>query len=364
MKGATKDRPAEPAKLDQAKLDAFVGKVVGEMGAMFGGGLMVLGDRLGLYRAMADGKPVTSAALAERTGTNERYVREWLMAQASGGYVEYDASAKTFRLPPEHAFALTDEFGALFFPGAFQVALGALKAIPKLEQRFRSGDGLDWGEQDRDVFEGTERFFRPNYIAHLLGEWLPALDGVQAKLEKGARVADVGCGRGASTILLAKAFPKSTFVGFDYHEPSIEGAREAATRAGVKGNVRFERAKATDFPGEGYDLVAFFDCLHDMGDPVAVAKHVRGRMAKDGTWMVVEPFAGDRPEQNLNPVGRVFYSASTLLCCPASMAQDGRAAFGAQAGEARLSDAIRKGGFSRVRRAAETPFNIVLEARP
>jgi SAM-dependent methyltransferase len=307
---------------------------------------------------------LTSDELAKKTGLSERYVREWLSAQAAGGFVTYDAATKKFTLPPEQAFALAIEDSPVFLPGFFQVVSAVIKDVPKIEEAFRSGKGLGWHEHDHDLFHGTERFFRPNYRAHLIGEWIPALEGVEAKLKAGARVADVGCGLGTSTILMAQAFPRSTFIGFDYHDRSIELAREAAARAGVSDRVKFEIAAAKNFPGKDYDLVAFFDCLHDMGDPEGASRHVLQSIGRDGVWMIVEPFANDRLEDNLNPIGRVFYSASTTLCTPASLSQEVGLALGAQAGEARLTAVLKAAGFKRVRKAAQTPFNIVLEARP
>jgi SAM-dependent methyltransferase len=312
---------------------------------------------------MADGEPVTPAELAERTGCHERYLREWLSQQAASGYVDYDPEGRTFRLPPEHAMALADDDSPVFIPGAFQLLAAIIKDEPHIAERFRSGEGMGWHEHDHDLFEGTERFFRPGYLANLTASWLPSLDGVVAKLEAGVRVADIGCGHGASTILMAQAYPRSTFVGSDYHEGSVEAAQRAAERAGVADRVRFEVAPAKAFGGGPYDLICIFDALHDMGDPVGAARHVRSQLAEDGTWMVVEPFAGDRLEDNLNPVGRVFYAGSTMLCTPASLSQEVGLALGAQAGEKRLAEVLREGGFSRVRRAAETPFNLVLEAR-
>jgi len=355
---------ATTTTIDQAKLEAFMARFVQELGAAASAPLVLIGDKLGLYRAMADGEPVSPAELAERSGTRERYVREWLCQQAASGYVEYEPATGTFRLPPEQAMALADESSPAFIPGAFQVVAAMVKDEPHVRERFRSGAGFGWHEHHHDLFEGTERFFRPGYLANLVSAWIPSLDGVQAKLERGARVADVGCGHGASTIIMAQAFPASTFVGSDYHEGSIEAARRAAERAGVADRVTFEVAGAAELSGGPFDLVCVFDALHDMGDPVGVARRVRGQLADDGTWMVVEPFAGDAVEENLNPVGRVFYAASTLICTPASLSQDVGLALGAQAGAARLSEVLREGGFSRVRRCAETPFNLVLEARP
>jgi SAM-dependent methyltransferase len=350
--------------IDEAKLEEFMGRFVQDMGAGATAPLVLIGDKLGLYKAMADGRPVTPAELAERTDCHERYVREWLSQQAASGYVEYDPAERSFRLPPEHAMALADEDSPVFVPGAFQLLAAIIKDEPHITERFRSGEGFGWHEHDHDLFEGTERFFRPGYLANLVGEWLPSLAGVVDKLEAGAHVADIGCGHGASTILMAKAYPASEFVGSDYHEGSIEAARRAAERAGVADRVTFEVTSAQAFDGGPYDLVCVFDALHDMGDPVGAARHVRSQLADDGTWMVVEPFAGDALEENLNPVGRVFYAASTTVCTPASLSQDVGLALGAQAGEARLADVLREGGFTRIRRSAETPFNLVLEARP
>jgi SAM-dependent methyltransferase len=350
--------------IDQERLDAFMNQVLGELGATLGAALVVIGDQLGLYRAMADGDPVLPAELADRTDTTERYVREWLCAQAAGGYIEYDATTRRFRLPPEHALALADETSPYFLCGAFQGMTSLVRDEPKIRAAFRSGSGVGWHEHHHDLFEGTERFFRTSYNTHLIGEWVPALDGVEDRLKTGASVADVGCGLGASTILMAQAYPRSTFVGFDFHDESIRLATERAAAAGLTGRVRFEVAPAKQFPGQDYDLVAMFDCLHDMGDPIGAARHVRDVLRPDGTWLIVEPYAADAVEDNLNPVGRVYYSASTLACTPASLAQEVGLGLGAQAGEARLRDVAISGGFTRFRRAAETPFNLVLEARP
>jgi len=349
---------------NEAKLQEFLGKVVTDVGAAMSAVLVVMGDRLGLYKAMAESGPIAPAELAKRTETAERYVREWLNAQAAGGYVTYDPQSGKYTLPPEQALALADESSPAFVPGLFQVTQAMWSGEPRMLENFRTGGGFEWGQQHPCLFEGTERFFRSGYIGNLLGSWIPALDGVAKKLEAGGKVADVGCGLGASTILMARAFPKSKFYGFDYHEESIATARQRAKAAGVDDRVTFEVALSTSFPGDGYDLVAHFDCLHDMENPVGAAKRVREAIAKDGTWMIVEPFASDRTEENLNPVGRVFYSASTMLCVPHSLAHRGPA-LGAQAGEARLRDVVvRGGGFARFRRATETPFNLVLEARP
>jgi 2-polyprenyl-3-methyl-5-hydroxy-6-metoxy-1,4-benzoquinol methylase len=351
-------------RIDPVRLEEFMGRFVQDFGAGATAPLVGLGDKLGLYKAMADGAPVTPSQLAQRTECNERYIREWLCQQAASGYVDYDAGAGTFRLPPEQALALADDRSPAFIAGAFQVLAAMVKDEPRIAERFRSGDGLAWHEHDHDLFEGTERFFRPGYLANLVDSWLPALDGVTDKLEAGARVADIGCGHGASTILMAEAYPRSTFVGSDYHEGSIEAARRSAEQAGVGDRVRFEVASATAFDGGPFVLVCVFDALHDMGDPVGAARHVRSQLAPDGTWMVVEPFANDAVEENLNPVGRVFYAASTLICTPASLSQEVGAALGAQAGEKQLTEVLTAGGFTRIRRAAETPFNLVLEARP
>ncbi|HYE15802.1 MAG TPA: class I SAM-dependent methyltransferase [Pyrinomonadaceae bacterium] len=349
--------------VNEEKLNQLLGKFVADFGATFHAGLVVIGESLGLYKALAGG-PVTSKELAERTGTDERYVREWLNSQAAGEYVQYDPSTGRYSLSEEQAFALADEKSPAYLPGAFLLAVSALRAVPQITERFRTGEGFGWHEHDRGLFRGTELFFRPGYAANLTSAWIPALDGVEEKLRAGARVADVGCGLGASTILMAQAYPASTFVGYDYHDGSVEMARQRAEEAGVSDRVKFEVARAKDYPGGGYDFVAFFDCLHDMGDPQGAAAHVRESLAPDGTWMIVEPFAGDRVEENLNPVGRIYYSASTLLCTPASKSQEVGLALGAQAGEARLREVVTGGGFTRFRRAAETPFNIVYEAKP
>ena len=306
---------------------------------------------------------MTAGELAQKTGTMERYVREWLSAQAAGGFVTYDAATGRFTLPDEQALALAVEDSPVYLPGAYQVIASILKDEPKITEAFRTGSGVGWHEHCVDLYQGTERFFRPNYAANLVDSWIPALDGVEAKLKSGAKVADVGCGHGASTVLMAKAYPKSQFVGFDYHAPSIEFAWKLAENAGLHDRIGFQVAWAKEFPGKGYDLVAFFDCLHDMGDPVGAAAHVRQTLAPGGVWMIVEPFAHDRLEQNLNPVGRVFYSASTMICTPASLSQEVGLALGAQAGESRMRDVVTQGGFKSFRRATETPFNLVFEAR-
>jgi SAM-dependent methyltransferase len=353
----------QAAAIDEQKLGAFMNQAIGELGATLGAALVVIGDQLGLYKAMAGAGPITSAQLADRTGTAERYVREWLNAQAAGGYVTYDPATRSYTLPAEHALALADESSPFFVCGAFQGMASLVRDEPKIREAFKSGAGVGWHEHSHDLFEGTERFFRTGYNTHLVSSWIPALDGVEAKLRAGARVADVGCGLGASTILMAKAYPRTEFIGFDYHAESIEAARGRAEDAGVTDRVRFEVAPASGFPGT-YDLVCMFDCLHDMGDPVGAARHVLGALEKDGTWLIVEPFANDNVEDNLNPVGRVYYGASTLVCTPASLSQEVGLGLGAQAGEARLRDVVTAGGLTRFRRATETPFNLVLEARP
>jgi SAM-dependent methyltransferase len=344
------------------KLNAFVGQFVNDLGAAVHTGMVVIGEKLGLYKALAGG-PMTPAELAAKTKTDERYVREWLSSQAAGGYVTYDADARKFSLNPEQAFALTNEDSPAYLPGAFELALSSLAAVPRIVDCFRTGAGMGWHEHHEGVFHGCEKFFRPGYAANLVSNWIPALNGVEAKLKAGAKVADVGCGKGASTILMAQAYPKSKFFGFDMHDKSIEAARASAKRAGVT-NATFEVAAAKNFPGKDYDFVAFFDCLHDMGDPVGASAHVRKTMAKDGTWMIVEPFANDDLKDNLNPVGRVYYSFSTLLCTPCSRSQEVAACLGAQAGEKKIGEVTKQAGFSRFRRATETPFNLVYEARP
>lgn len=354
----------EQTAVDVDKLHAFVFRAVEEVGATLNAALVVMGDRLGLYRGLAGAGGVTPAQLAERTGTAERYVREWLNAQAAGGYVAYCAESATYSLPPEQTVALTDPDSPAYLPGFFQIALGSVTDSPRIIDAARTGEGVGWHEHVHDVHEGCERFFRPNYHANLVADWLPALDGVLDKLMTGAQVADIGCGHGASTILMAQAFPRSTFVGCDYHEGSVETARRRAHEAGVNDRVRFHVAPASAYEGVGYDLVTMFDCLHDMGDPVGAARHVLSTLAPDGTWMIVEPSAGDAVQDNLNPIGRAYYGFSTLLCTPASLSQEVGLALGAQAGEARIRDVVRAGGFTRFRRAAETPFNLVFEARP
>jgi len=349
--------------IDETKLGEFMNRFVADIGAVLHAPLVVLGEKLGLYRALAKG-PRNAAELAQDTGTTERYVAEWLAANAASGYVRYDASTRRYSMSEEQAFALADPESPAYIPGAFLIATAMFADEPKVTDVFRTGKGLGWHEHDTCLFEGTEKFFRSSYVGNLVSSWLPALEGAQAKLENGASVADVGCGHGASTILMALSFPRSKFRGFDYHPASIERARRAAAAAGVGDRISFEVAPAKEYPGRDYDLVTFFDCLHDMGDPVGAARHVRSTLAPDGTWMIVEPFANDTVEKNLNPIGRIYYSASTMICTPASKSQEVGLALGAQAGEARLRGVTEEAGFKKFRRASETPFNLVLEARP
>jgi SAM-dependent methyltransferase len=354
---------AQAPAINMDKLNAFIGQFVSDLGASAHAGMVVIGEKLGLYKALATG-PMNSAELASRTKTDERYLREWLASQAAGGYITYDSTTNKFSLSEEQAFTMANEDSPAYLPGAFELALGSLAAVPRIAESFRTGAGMGWHEHDDRVFHGCEKFFRPGYAANLVSSWIPSLADVRQKLEAGARVADVGCGKGASTLLMAKAFPKSQFFGFDYHDKSLDAARESARREGLGDRVNFEVAKAKEFPGKDYDFVAVFDCLHDMGDPVGAAAHVRKSLAKDGTWMIVEPYANDQLKDNLNPVGRIYYSFSTLLCTPCSRSQEVAACLGAQAGEKRIRDVVSSAGFTRFRRATETPFNIVYEARP
>lgn len=354
---ATTQAPA----INMDKLNAFLGKFVGDLGASVHAGMVVIGEKLGLYKALVDA-PATSIELAKRTGTDERYLREWLASQAAGGYITYDQSTNRFSLSPEQTFTLAMEDSPAYLPGAFELALGSLAAVPRIAESFRTGAGMGWHEHADGVFHGCEKFFRPGYAANLVSSWIPALNGVQVKLEQGARVADVGCGTGSSTLLMAKAFPKSRFFGFDYHDKSVEAANEKARKEGLSDRVSFAVAKAKEFPGQDYDFVAVFDCLHDMGDPVGAARHVLQSLGPGGTWMIVEPFANNELKDNLNPVGRVYYSFSTLLCTPCSRSQEVGLCLGAQAGEARIREVVTSAGFTHFRRATETPFNIVYEA--
>jgi SAM-dependent methyltransferase len=352
------------AAVDEHKLYELLGRCIVDFGGASMATLVLIGDRLGLYRDLAARGAATSTELAERTSTSERYVREWLNANAASGYVSYDAPTGRYSLTPEQALAFANEDGPAFVVGGYQTAISAGRIIDRLTDAFRSGAGVGWHEHDHGVFHGVERFYRSSYVGNLVQSWIPSLDGVSRKLERGASVADVGCGHGASTILLAQAFPASSFVGFDYHAESIERANGRARRAGVADRCRFEVAGAKDFPGRDYDLLCTFDALHDMGDPVGASRHALSTLARDGSWMIVEPYAGDRVEENLNPVGRAFYAASTLICTPCSLAQEVGLALGAQAGEARMRAVVTGAGFSRFRRAIQTPFNLIYEARP
>ncbi|MGQ0833181.1 MAG: class I SAM-dependent methyltransferase [Microthrixaceae bacterium] len=346
------------------EIEAFVGRFATDLGAVLHAATVVVGDKLGLYQALAEHGPATPAELAAATGCDERYLREWLSAQAASDYAKYDASTGRFHLDPAQAVCLADPSHPAFMAGGMTVATSVHKDEEAVRSAFTTGRGVGWHEHHGDLFTGTERFFRPGYAANLTSAWIPALEGVEAKLQAGAIVADVGCGHGASTVLLAEAYPASTIVGFDYHAASIDVARKRAAEAGLSDRVSFEVASAADFPGTDYDLVCIFDALHDMGDPVAAAAHIRAALADDGTWLLVEPSAGDALEDNLHLVGRIFYSASTMICTPASRAQAGAACLGAQAGDARLQEVVQAGGFTRFRRATETPFNAVLEVRP
>jgi SAM-dependent methyltransferase len=348
---------------DMQKLYALVGRLVGDVGAAMSGALVVLGDQVGIFKAMADGTPLSVRELSEKTGAKERYLREWLSAQAAADYVTYHEETDRFSLTPEQAMVFAEENSPAFFVGAFELTQSMWIDEPKIADAFRTGQGVGWHEHSACLFRGTERFFRPGYNSHLVSEWIPALDGVEARLKAGATAADVGCGHGASTILMAQAYPASRFTGFDYHGPSIEKAKAAASEAGVADQVTFTQSSASEFPGSGYDLVAMFDCLHDMGDPVGAGRHVKETLAPGGTWMIVEPFAHDHLKDNLNPVGRVYYGASTMICTPASLSQDVGLGLGAQAGELRLRKVALDAGFTHFRRATETPFNLVFEVR-
>jgi SAM-dependent methyltransferase len=345
------------------QLHELLTKMVADMGAAAVAPLVVLGDKLGLYQTLAADGPLTTAELADRTGTTERYVREWCAAQAGSGYINFDGASGTFSMSPEQQAVFADPDSSTCMTGGFYAITSMFIDEPKVCRAFQTGEGLAWGDHSECLFCGTEKFFRPGYMGKLVSEWLPSLDGVVEKLERGANVADVGCGHGASTLVMAKAFPRSHFIGFDFHGPSIDRARQQAHESALE-NVRFEVGTAKQFPGRDYDLVAFFDCLHDMGDPVGAAAHTLGALKSDGTMMLVEPFAGDRLEDNLNPIGRMYYCFSTWVCTPASLSQEVGLALGAQAGEKKLREVVTAGGFTRFRRAAETPFNLILEARP
>ncbi len=361
----TVDQPTiDMTTINEEKLGAFMGQAVVDVGTSMAAPLLIIGEKLGLFKAMMKAGPLTSAEVAERAGTSERYTREWLRGQAAGGYVSYDADTDTYTLPDEHALALAVDDSPFYILGVYPMVASVFADVDALAERFRTGQGFGWHEHDPRLFTATELFFRPGYAANLVPQWLPTLDGVVEKLEAGAKVADIGCGHGVSTVLMAKAFRNSNFHGFDYHDKSIERARELAEEEGVATQCTFEVASAQDFPGDGYDLITHFDCLHDMGDPVGAARHAREVIAEDGSWMIVEPMAADTVQENLNPVGRLYYNASTMICTPASLSQDVGLALGAQAGEAALRQVAEQGGFTRFRRATETPFNLILEARP
>jgi SAM-dependent methyltransferase len=362
MSNATNLEPIPAPAIDETRLHELLGKAVVDIGAVMQAPLMLIGRELGLYGALAEG-PLTTGELASRTGTAERYAREWVRGQAAAGYVTYDPGADRYFLSPEQSLVFAQEGSPVYLLGGFELALTMGSVRDRIEQAFRTGEGIGWHEHDPHLSCSTARFFEPGYRANLVAGWIPALEGVEEKLRAGALVADIGCGHGISTLLLAEAYPASTVLGFDYHEGSIRAARDDARRAGLEGRVSFQRATAKDYPGRGYDLVAMFDCLHDLGDPVGAAVHVKETLAEDGTWMIVEPRAGDRVEENLNPVGRVYYSGSTLVCTPTSLSQEVGMALGAQAGEAALRAVVEEAGFTRFRRAAETPFNMVFEAR-
>ncbi len=368
MQGAAQpkaNQPSTQSKVDPDQLHQFLHKFVGDLGAAMSAALILVGDELGLYKAMSQaGRPLTPKELAELTSTEPRYVREWLAGQAASGYVTCDEECEHFWLSPEQSFTLAEENSPAEIIGGFQIVASVFKDQHKITEAFRGGNGVGWHEHHPALFEGTERFFRSSYCANLLESWLPALDGVVEKLKAGAKIADVGCGYGASTILMAQAFPKSQFYAYDYHPASIEKARQKAWKAGLSEHIEFKVSSAKEVPNEQFDLVCMFDCLHDMGDPVGAAKHVLETLKPDGTWMIVEPFANDETKNNINPIGRVFYAASTMICTPASRSQEVGLALGAQAGEKRIGEVVKQGGFTRFRRAAETPFNIVYEARP
>jgi 2-polyprenyl-3-methyl-5-hydroxy-6-metoxy-1,4-benzoquinol methylase len=355
---------SQSTAIDQDKLNQFIGQMLGDLGGASSVALVRLGDSLGLYKTLHANGPTTSAELAKLARVHERYLREWLSHQAASNYLAYDAKTKTFSLPPEQAMVFVQEDSPVYMLGGFDLMEAILDNQPKVQAAFKSGEGVAWGEQASCMFCAVARFFRPGYHNFLVQQWLPALEGVVEKLERGAKVADVGCGHGWSTVMMAKAFPKSTFIGYDFHPSSIEEAQAHAKTHGVSANTRFEVGLAKDYSGKDFDLVTCFDCLHDMGDPAGASAHIRKSLKSDGTWMIVEPMAGDALEQNLNPVGRLYYAGSTMICLPTSLSQEVSAGLGAQAGEKRLREVITSGGFKSVRRASETPFNMVLEARP
>jgi len=355
--------PVNEPLINEETLNGLLGRAITDFGATSLAALVVIGDRLGLYRVLATSGALTPSELADKSGCLERYVREWLNAHAASGYVNYLADSGRYQLSPEQAMLFAQEESPAFIVGGFQTALAAGRIVDRLTEAFQSGKGIGWHEHHPDMFPGCARFFKVGYLNHLVQEWIPALDGVEARLKAGVRAADVGCGVGYSTLIMAKAFPKSHFTGFDYHVESIESAKGHAREAGVT-NVTFEVGKADTYPGNSYDFVAMFDALHDMGDPAAASRHVLRTLTPNGTWMIVEPYAGDRIEENLNPIGRAYYAASTLLCTPCSLSQEGRMGLGAQAGEARLRSVVTGAGFRRFRRAAHSPINLILEARP
>ena len=349
--------------VDEAKLNQFIGQILGDLGGALSVPMVRMGDRLGLYKALNEDGPMTAGELAAKTKIAERYAREWLSHQAASGYLTYDAATGKFTLPPEQAMVFAEPDSPVFLQGAFDMAVAMMEKQPLVEPAFRTGRGVGWGNQAQCMFCTVARFFRPGYHNNLVASWLPALEGVVAKLDRGAMVADVGCGHGVSTAIMAKAFPKSTFIGYDFHPSSIEAAEAHAAQHGLTGNTRFEVATAQDFPGKNFDLVTCFDCLHDMGDPLSAARHVRQALKPDGSWMIVEPAAADRLEDNINPISRMYYAGSTMICIPTSLDQPVGAALGAQAGFAKLSSVINEGGFGQIRKATETPFNMILEAR-
>lgn len=350
-------------KLNEDKLQEFLGRMINEMGAAANGALILIGDRLGLYKALTNNGPMSSEELARSTSTAERYIREWASAQAASGFIEFDAETQKFHMTPEQAMVFSNEDSPVFMTGAFYTISSMYHDEPKITKAFQSGEGVTWGNHNNCLFCGTEKFFKPSYKANLIQSWIPALDGAEAKLKKGAKVADVGCGHGASTLVMAEAFPNSEFIGYDIHDKSIEHASQLAKESGLK-NVSFEVATAKDFPGKDYDLITFFDCLHDMGDPVGACSHTVNALGEDGVCMIVEPFAKDSLEENLNPLGRAFYAFSTMLCTPTSLSQEVGLGLGSQAGEKQIRNVALEGGFSNFRKAAETPFNLILEARP